>query len=114
MGCNGLPKNRDRLIEAETSQRLLESVLVEARERSLLSEELLGNLFAQIEAPDGRRDPQSHRGESSNCWYGKFHLTPARWSQINVDGLPCAGSVADGEFQSNCVHLIHVQGLPFQ
>jgi len=34
-------KNRERLIEGETSQRLLESVLVEAREQELLSEEHL-------------------------------------------------------------------------
>jgi hypothetical protein len=35
----GFAKNRERLIEGAVSQRLLESVLVEAREHNLLSEE---------------------------------------------------------------------------
>ncbi len=39
MGCDGITKNRERLIEGAVSQRLLDSVLVEAREHELLSEE---------------------------------------------------------------------------
>jgi hypothetical protein len=75
--------------------------------------QLLGNLFIQIQATNRRRCPQPHCGESSNRWLHQIHGARSCCPQIDINGLPCTGSILDSEFQSNHINFSMFNGLPF-
>jgi hypothetical protein len=76
--------------------------------------QLLGNLFAQVQATNRRGCPQPHCGESPNRRLHQIHGAYSRRPQIDVNRLPRTGSILDGEFQAYRIYFLHVQRLAFQ